>query len=136
MSHTADRYTVELRISGRDLSPSEITKAMGIQPTHVRHRGGRRSASSTFESGVWSYAGTDADEWASLEAGLASLMEILRSKKALIASYAERFDVCWWCGHFQQSFDGGPTFSPALLGDLADFGVAVVLSNYHVRTES
>ncbi|WP_343819617.1 DUF4279 domain-containing protein [Dyella marensis] len=135
MPHTADRYTVELRISGMELSPSEITKAMDIQPTHVRSKGERRGASSTFESGVWSYAGTHADEWSSLEAGLVSLMEILRPKKALIASYAERFDVCWWCGHFQQSFDGGPTLSPALLGDLADFGVAVVLSNYHVGAE-
>jgi hypothetical protein len=57
-------------------------------------------------------------------------MKELLPKKAIIASYVDKFDVCWWCAHFQGSFDGGPTFSPELLRDLASFGVALFLDNY------
>lgn len=126
----ADFYTVEFRLSGKDLSPAEITEAIGIQPTHVRHVGERRGSSSTFDSAVWSYAGTLGEEWASLEVGLMSLMRELLPKRELISVYATRFDACWWCGYFQDSFGGGPLLSTGLLRDLADFGIPVALSNY------
>ena len=131
----ADIYTVELRISDRDLSPSEITKALGIQPTHSRQSGERRTASSNFDEAVWSYSGNAGEEWPSLEAGLASLMSELLPKRDLIAAYVKRFDACWWCGHFQDSFDGGPVLSPELLRNLANFGIPVALRSYR-STES
>lgn len=126
----ADFYTVELRISGRELSLSEITQALGTQPTRVQHVGERRGESSAFDQAVWSYAGAAGEEWTSLEDGLVSLMRELLQKREIISTYAKRFDACWWCGHFQDSFDGGPLLSPALLRDLADFGIPVALSSY------
>lgn len=129
-SVSSHRYTVELRVSGKDLVASKISEEMGLQPTHVREAGERRGTSSVFNEGVWSFAGVGAQEWDSLETGLASLMKELLPKKALIASYVDKFDVCWWCAHFQGSFDGGPTFSPELLRDLASFGVALFLDNF------
>jgi len=125
-----DFYTVELRISGKEFLPSELTQVLEIQPTHVRHVGERRSVSSTFDQAVWSYAGMAGDEWASLEEGLASLMQELLPKRELISTYAKRFDACWWCGHFQSSFGGGPLLSPDTLRDLADFGIPLALSSY------
>ena len=126
----ADFYTIEFRICGKDLSPAEITEAMGMQPTRVRHVGERRSASSSLDQATWSYAGTAGEEWASLEVGLKSLLRELLPKRDLISGFAQRFDACWWCGHFQDSFDGGPLLSAGLLRDLADFGIPVALSNY------
>ena len=126
----ADFYTVEFRISGKDLSPSEITEAMGVQPTRVRHVDDRQTASSNFDQATWSYAGTASEEWASLEAGLKSLMRELLPKRDLVSGFARRFDACWWCGHFQDSFDGGSLLSAGLLRDLAEFGIPVALSNY------
>jgi hypothetical protein len=126
----ADFYMVEFRISGKDLSPAEITEAMGIQPTRVLQVGERRTASSSFDQATWSYAGAAGEEWTSLEVGLNSLMRELFPKRDLISGFAKRFDACWWCGHFQDSFDGGPRLSPDLLRELADFGIPVALSNY------
>jgi len=101
----------------------------------MRQAGERRGASSVFTEGSWSFAGADMKEWDSLEAGLSSLMNELLPKKWLISGYANRFDVCWWCAHFQDSFDGGPTFSPGLLRSLAEFGIGLFLDNY-VSAES
>lgn len=70
------------------------------------------------------------NEWASLEEGLASLMQELLPKRELMSAYAKRIDACWWCGHFQDSFDGGLLLSPDMLRDLADFGIPLALSSY------
>lgn len=82
---------------------------------------------------MWSYDGSTDDgvmEWSSLEEGLLSVMNIPWSRRTMIEAYSRRFDVRWWCGHFQSSFEGGPTFSVALLRKLAEFGVPIYLDNY------
>lgn len=128
-------YTVELRIEGRDVVPSAISAQLHRQPTYAREAGELRGKTKKFEYGLWSYAGegvgTNSErKWTSLEEGLLHVMEQLLPVHARIRSYADKFDVYWWCGHFQSSFDGGPTFSPNLLEQLAKFGFPLSLENY------
>lgn len=47
-----------------------------------------------------------------------------------IVSYKSSAELTWWCGHFQSSFDGGPTLSPALLSKLGEFGAELYIDNY------
>jgi hypothetical protein len=56
--------------------------------------------------------GEAVNEWESLELGLQYLLGKLLPKMELIRSYISKYDVFWWCGHFQSSFDGGPTMAP------------------------
>ena len=67
---------------------------------------------------------------ASLEEGLLHLLETLEPKKESIGVLAKNAEVIWWCGHFQSSFDGGPTLSASLLQRLGDFGVPLFIDNY------
>lgn len=88
---------------------------------------------------MWSYDGSidgHVREWSSLEEGLLSVMQNLWSKRSSIGVYSRRFDVTWWCGHFQSSFDGGPTLSVTLLERLAEFGVPVYIDNYFSASDS
>jgi hypothetical protein len=128
-------YSVQLRISGKSLDPGEITRQLGLEPNQIRVAGERRSNSKVWEESLWSFDGAvdplaPAKEWGSLEDGLLYVLGRLLPKKDLIGAYAASFDVIWWCGHFQSSFDGGPTLSAPLLQRLADFGVPIFIDNY------
>jgi hypothetical protein len=134
-------YSVQLRISGKTLDPSEITRGLGLEPNQVRVAGQRRNNSKVWEESLWSYDGAadpiaPAKEWTSLEDGLLYVLDRLLPKKDLIRAYTASFDVVWWCGHFQSSFDGGPTLSSQLLQRLADFGVPIFIDNYFRNDDS
>lgn len=132
------KYTVEFRIEGQGLVPLDVTRTLGLQPCQIREEtigrnGNKRSKSLWSYDGFFSGSGSGSDskqEWDSLEDGISSLLEILLPKRDLIRSKFGKFDMYWWCGHFQQSFDGGPTFSPELFKKLADFGIQLILDNY------
>lgn len=129
-------YTVEFRVEGLKLDPSQITNELNLEPCQVRDFNHIKGADSgKTRSNLWSYDGfTSSDvrvkDWDSLEAGLLHVLTNLSSKKELIANISNHHKVYWWCGHFQSSFNGGPRFSPALLSQLADFGVELVLESY------
>jgi hypothetical protein len=127
-----DTYTVEFRIESRVLVPSEVTSLLNLQPSQTRDIN-ITEGSNTRHIPLWAYDGFNVEsnhEWESLEDGLIYLLDQLQPKKDLIWSKFGEFDMYWWCGHFQQSFDGGPTFSPKLFIRLADFGVPLILKNY------
>lgn len=131
-------YSVQFRIFGKDLDPSGITRDLGLEPNHVRIAGERcfGAGKKVWPESLWSYEGDNdsiprAKKWASLEDGLTYLLDRLASKKSLIRAYAGKFEMIWWCGHFQSSADGGPTLSADLLLRLADLGVPLYIDNYH-----
>jgi Domain of unknown function (DUF4279) len=128
-------YSVQLRISGKDLDPGDVTHRLGLEPNQVRIAGERRSVNQVWDESLWSYDGgaasaESAGEWTSLEEGLRYILERLWSKKELIQEYVKSHEVVWWCGHFQSGFDGGPTLSASLLKLLGDLGVPLFIDNY------
>ena len=126
-------YTVELRISGAELVPATITRALGLEPSSVREMGERRAEGKVWDKALWGYSGFPSapqNSWASLEDGLTFLLDRLEPLHSQIDSYKQNLDVLWWCGHFQSSFDGGPTLSAKLMRRLADFGVDLYIDNY------
>ncbi|WP_425600653.1 DUF4279 domain-containing protein [Pinirhizobacter soli] len=130
-----DLYTVEFRIAGADLVPDDITHEISLTPRHTRCRGETRGPSGTFETGIWSFSGigeeaTYVREWEKLEDGLLNLLPHLLARRDVISTYVKKYDVFWWCAHFQSSFDGGPTFSPSVLRALADLGASLSIANY------
>ena len=56
--------------------------------------------------------------------------ERLSARKSEIIELSRRFEGLWWCGHFQDSFDGGPTLSAHILGVVASFGCSLFIDNY------
>ena len=113
--------------------PADITAELGLEPSLVREVGERRSETTVWKEALWAYDGFPYGErglWTSLEEGLAFVLDRLEPVRLQIDSYKQHYDLVWWCGHFQSSFDGGPTLSPGLLQRLADFGVELYIDNY------
>ena len=126
-------YTVELRISGADLVPATITRALGLEPTTIREVGERKAEGRVWNEALWGYNGYPSGTpsyWTSLEDGLTFLLDRLEPLRSQIDNYKQDHEVVWWCGHFQSSFDGGPTLSAQLMRRLADFGVDLYIDNY------
>jgi hypothetical protein len=126
-------YTVELRISGAELVPATVTQVLGVQPCSVFEVGERKAEGKVWNQALWGYNGFPSDTpnyWPSLEDGLTFLLDRLEPFRSQIDSYKQKYEVVWWCGHFQSSFDGGSTLSVKLMRRLADFGVKLYIDNY------
>ena len=83
---------------------------------------------------MWSYdgfpQGESAKSWDSLDEALVFVLQKLWPVRNKLEEYKQRHKVILWCGHFQSSFDGGPTLSPATLKMLGEFGAEVFIDNY------
>ncbi|MEX8514393.1 DUF4279 domain-containing protein [Leptothrix ochracea] len=126
-------YTVELRFSGEHLEPSEISNQLNLQPSNAFSQSQNKFLIRKRRP-YWAYNGHGEvgfqSEWALLEDGLEFLIKCLNSRKAKVIALARQFDGIWWCGHFQASFDGGPTLSPKLLTELGSYEIPLSIDNY------
>lgn len=129
---------MELRVYGPSLDPDVITRDTGLQPCRTQ-RAGTRLGSKTLGQSMWGFDGALGDQWESLEQGLNALLDLVEPQRGAFERYAKQYSIIWWCGHFQRSFDGGPTLSVKLLNRLAEFPADLFIDNYfsssdHSRT--
>lgn len=121
-------YTVEIRFFGDVLNREEITQFLGLHPKNCLDRNKNK---------VWGYNGEGENgfqiEWESLEQGLYFLFFILSPLRTKIIEISKKYRGIWWCGHFQESFDGGPTLSPEILVELASYELPIFIDNYFVN---
>lgn len=107
-------YTVELRFIDPQLEPADISRRLNLIAS-AELSPGEGLTGMRRRHPFWAYNGKGEvgfqSEWESLEAGLQFLLGCLRSRKSEIVTIAQEFRAIWWCGHFQASFDGGPTLS-------------------------
>jgi hypothetical protein len=129
----AHAYTVELRFSGDQLEPAEISARLNLQPSNAFSQSQNQSLTRKRRP-YWAYNGQGEigfqPEWTCLEDGLEFLLKGLSSRKADVIALARQFDGLWWCGHFQASFDGGPTLSAKLLTEMGSYEIPLSIDNY------
>lgn len=131
-------YTVELRLSGDELDPDEISTQLNLIPSNSfslsKNEIGRKKRKP-----YWAYNGKGEigfqNEWICLEEGLRFLTKILNPKKSAIISLNRKIKGVWWCGHFQSSFDGGPTISSQLLAEISSYELPLSIDNYFFDDE-
>jgi hypothetical protein len=126
-------YTVELRFSGDELVPSDITRHLSLQPTNSSDSL-NANLKTRKRRPFWAYNGQGENgfqpEWQSLEQGLDFLAWQLGPRRATVIELSQSFEGIWWCGHFQASFDGGPTLSSKILAEVATYGLPLFIDNY------
>ena len=122
------RYTVELRLYGRTLNPDAVSRETGLQPSQAR-LAGSQVHNKTYNDAMWAFNGGHAGDWDSLEEGLSFVLDQLGTV-ATFSKYRAEYKMLWWCGHFQSSFDGGPTLSGNLLERLGKLGAEIFIDNY------
>jgi hypothetical protein len=127
------KYIAELRIWGEDLDIAEITDNLGLEPSLVLRRGDKLGRTKHIKESVWSYSGIVKDQkfnFKSLEENLSFLLEKLWPVKDKIEAYKSKYKIVLWCGHFQDSYNGGPLLSAPILRLLGEFGVDLFIDNY------
>ncbi len=126
-------YTVELRIIGQQLDPRVISKRLDLAAS-AELSPSQGQAGTRRREPFWAYNGKGEvgfqSDWTSLDEGLQFLLGCLRSRKPEIAAIAREFRAIWWCGHFQTSFDGGPTLSAELMMEIGSYGIPLSIDNY------
>lgn len=129
----AHSYVVELCFTGDGLEPAEITRRLGLQPRDAP-ADLNLSSSRRRRRPFWAYNGHCEDgfqrEWSSLETGLSFLLRHLVARRTVVIDLSKSFEGLWRCGHFQASFDGGPTLSAGVLAAIASFGLPLSIDNY------
>jgi hypothetical protein len=126
-------YTAELRIYGKDLNVADVTSDLGLEPSLVFRRGDKISKTKRVKESLWAYSGIPEDQegtFSSLEENLVFLLEKLWPVRDKVKAYQSKYKAVLWCGHFQDSFDGGPTLSSSTLRLLGEFGVDLFIDNY------
>lgn len=126
-------YTIELRFTGHNLDPSEISARLKLEPSNSFSQS-QSNSTTKKRCPYWAFNGQGEvgfqSEWESLESALEFLLRSLDSRKAEIISLSSEFDGVWWCGHFQSSFNGGPMLSPKLLIEMGSYGIPMSIDNY------
>src|SRR3954471_6920144 len=128
-------YTVELRVWGETLDPDTVTRETGLQPCQIR-RAGEWSHGRLRTTSMWAFDGESLYRGDSLEEGLALLLDLVEPLQDRFAKYISEYNVIWWCGHFQSSFDGGPELSGERLQRLGRFGAKLYIDNYFSNPEA
>jgi hypothetical protein len=80
--------------------------------------------------GMWAFNGGHSADWDSFEEGLTFVLDGAEPAATMFVKWRAEHKAIWWCGHFQSSFDGGPTLSAGLLERLGAFGVELFIDNY------
>jgi hypothetical protein len=128
---TNHKYSVEFRIWSDTLDAEAVSRELGLQACQKQTAGATRFQ-GRIDRGMWAYNGPPGSptEWTSLEDGLQHVIRHLWPHREKLSKYAATSELVWWCGHFQSSFDGGPTLSSELLKRLGEFGAVLYIDNY------
>ncbi len=130
-----NRYSVELRIRGKNLDVDAVTASLDLSPTYTCRRGESPNPRAR-DFATWGYgSGSPTRDWQCLESALNANLDELYPVKDEITALRAQHEVLWWCGCFHTEFSGGPTFSPELLKRLAEFGVELSLDCYFAEEE-
>ena len=107
-------YKVSFRIGNDELNPLEITEILGISPDRAHQKGdpntsiskkGKVINYSPFSTGVWALT-SQADESATLECHLKSLLHILYPLKNELAEFSNRgYRMDMFCGAFMHNVE-------------------------------
>ncbi len=118
---------------GSQLDVTHVTSLLGLRPCQAGVAS-RTSGKQLQETPFWAFNGAGSSnmsmEWTSLEEGLTYLLDILEPKWNLLQTLESFCHFIWWCGHFQNSFDGGPRLSGKLLKRLGGFGAEMFIDTY------
>jgi hypothetical protein len=119
------RFKATLRIWGDGLAFEEISRTLGLAPTHMHQKGARR------KHDMWSYTTSVAREQP-LEEHIMALWDAVRPHIPYLRELKRKFHVDIFCGYRSNSATAGFQVGHRCLGLYAElevpFGVSVIIS--------
>jgi hypothetical protein len=126
------KFSATLRIAGDGVDFDEISRTLGLSPTHSHRKGERRSPSAEpWQHDVWSYRPV-VDRAQPLDKHITALWDAVRPHIAYLRSLKQKFHVDIFCGYRSNSCTAGFKVDYLCLGLFSElevpFGVSVVIS--------
>jgi hypothetical protein len=128
------KSAVTLRIIGDDLVPEEITKLLGIAPTHARKKGEKWAGPKTgrviiAKFGTWQLRAAD-HEPENVDAQIQEILSQTTGDLAVWRSITEKQRVDLFCSLFMAETNEGLAISPRSLTALTERGIELSLDIY------
>ena len=122
-----------LRIIGDALDPSQITKALGAEPTLVRTKGELitrpNGLARVAETGIWNRTAPDCEP-GDLDRQITDLLSQMTADLAVWRELSARFRCEMFCGLFLADGNEGIVLSAATLHLLAERGLSLDFDVY------
>ena len=118
------KFRATLRIAGDGLDFDEISRKLGLTPTHTHRKGEQHKA-------MWSYT-APVDRERPLEEHIMALWDAIRPQIPYLRDLKQKYHVDIFCGYRSNSDTAGFQVSHRCLGLFSDlevpFGVSVIIS--------
>jgi hypothetical protein len=128
------RSLASLRISGDELMPSEITEALGCEPTESHIKGENIVGKNTgnvriTKSGMWRLNASERIP-ENLDAQIIEILSKLSRDLEVWKEIGSRFSIDLFVGLFMDESNEGLDMSPSSLKELGDRGILLGLDIY------
>jgi len=128
------KSVASLRISGDNLVPSDITEALGCEPTKSHKKGeniaGKRSENTTIaKNGMWRLIANE-QKPENLDAQIIELLGKLSCELEIWREIGSKFKIDLFVGLFMTESNEGMELSPNSLKELGDRGILLGLDIY------
>ena len=125
---------VTLRIYGDDLVPQDITKLLGVSPTHAETKGqeivGRKTGKVRIaKSGMWRLCASDRKP-ADIDGQIREIFSQIDADVTVWQSLTKKYRVNLFCGLFMSETNDGLGISPQSLAVLAERGIELWFDIY------
>jgi ribosomal protein L19 len=129
-----DHSIVALRIYGDDLVPQDITKMLGVSPTHAETKGqeivGRKTGRvRVAKSGMWRLSASDRKP-EDIDSQIREIFSQVPADVAVWQSITKKYRVNLFCGVFMSETNDGLSVSPQSMATLAERGVELWFDIY------
>jgi hypothetical protein len=126
------RFRASLRISGDGLDFDEITRTLGLTPTHTHRKGEQRKPhSKTWPNDAWKYE-PQIDRERPLDEHIMAIWNAVRPQIPYLRNLKRNFKVDIFCGYRSNSSTAGFNVDHRCLGLFTEleipFGVSVIIS--------
>jgi Domain of unknown function (DUF4279) len=124
------RFRASLRISGDGLGMDEISRTLGLTPTHT-HRKGEPHGNGSRSQSIWIFEPA-IDRTRPLDEHIMALWNAIRPHIPYLRELKQKFHVDIFCGYRSNSDNAGFEVDYRCLGSFAEleipFGVSVIIS--------
>jgi len=124
------RFRASLRIAGEGLDFDEISRTLGLTPTH-QHRKGEPHGHGSRRQDVWIFD-APIDRERPLHEHIMALWDAVRSQIPYLRELKRKFDVNVFCGYRSNSPTAGFEVDHRCLGLFGElevpFGISVIIS--------
>ena len=126
------KFSSTLRIAGEDVDFGEISRTLGLSPTHLHRKGERPSpGSKPWGHDMWSYTPV-VDRAQPLHDPIRALWDALRPHMPYLRDLKRKYQVDIFCGYRSNSHTAGFEVDHRCLGLFSElevpFGVSVIIS--------